>query len=63
MESADSFSKKMLEMDDRVDAESIARLYELIQGAAIGRRKEAKLEGFLFNITNILLSELDPTIA
>ena len=62
MESADSFSKKMLEMDDQVDAESIARLYELIQGAAIGRKKEAKLEGFLFNITNILLSELDPTI-
>ena len=63
MESADSFSKKMLEMDDRVDAESIARLYELIQGAAIGRKKEAKLEGFLFNITSILLPELDPTIA
>ena len=52
----------MLEMDDQVDAESITMLYELIQGAAVGRKKEAKLEGFLFNVTNILLSELNPTI-
>ena len=62
MESGESFSKKMLEMDDQVDAESITMLYELIQAAAIGRKKDAKLEGFLFNITSILLSELNLTI-
>ena len=46
MEGGDSFSGKMFEMDDQVDAESITKLHELIQGAAIGRKKEAKLEDF-----------------
>ena len=61
-ESADSFSRKMIEMNDQEDAESIAKLHELIQSAAIGCKKETKLEGFLFDVTTILLSELNPTI-
>ena len=61
-ESADSFSRKMFEMNDQGDTESIAKLHELIQSAAIGCKEEIKLEGFLFDVTNILLSELNPTI-
>ena len=63
MQAHESFLTSMLEMDEELDTESIGKLQELIQGAAVESKKEAKLEGFLFNVATVLQSELNPTIA
>ena len=45
----------MLEIDDQLDVESVAKLHSLIQGAAVGCKKDVKLEGFLFDVASVFV--------